>query len=218
MPISVIALPLLVIAAACSRPPPVKAFVVAGIDPLSIATDLSLAELRELADQANRGAAHPPYGFYRGDVADAIKVDIGNDAYDACLGPIVIRVALKLANRHIEVAQELRNDPCKFAKVVAHYQRHAEADEAVFERYVVRATATLLHTPASSFVVGSAAGSVRKQIALAVQSIIEPVLTAMDADRASVRKTVDTLAEVNRMETACTNAPRDELSSGDQSH
>jgi hypothetical protein len=80
MPISVIALPLLVIAAAaCPRPPPVKAFVVAGIDPLWVATDFNLATLRELADQANRGAAHPLYGFYRGDVADAIEVDIGND-------------------------------------------------------------------------------------------------------------------------------------------
>jgi hypothetical protein len=205
MAIPVIALPLLVIAAAaCPRPPPVKALVMAGMDPLSVSTDFSLAKLRELAKQANRAAAHPAYGFYLGAVADAIEVDIGNDAHDACLGPIDIRVTLKLTHRRIEVAQELRDDPCKFAIVVAHYQRHAEADEAVFERYIVRVTATLSHTPTAAFVTDPVAGSTRKQIALAVQSIIEPVLTAMEADRASVGKTVDTPAEVNRLESVCT--------------
>jgi hypothetical protein len=212
MAVPAIVLPLLVIAAAaCPRAPPVRTLVIAGKDPVSVATDLTLAEIRELAKQANRVAAHSPYGFYLGGVAVAIEVDIGNETHDACLGPIDIRVTLKLTDRHIEVAQELRDDPCKFAKVVAHYQRHAEADGAVFDGDVMRVTTTLSHTPAASFVADLAAGSGRKQIALAVQSIIKPALTAMHVDRASVPKMVDTPAEMNRLEKACTNAPGDQL-------
>ena len=54
---------------------------------------------------------------------------------------------MKLVARHIEVAQELKYGPCKFGRVVAHYQRHAEADEAVFDGYVLLVTTTLSHTP-----------------------------------------------------------------------
>jgi hypothetical protein len=212
MAIAVIVLPLLAIAAAaCPQPPPVKALVMAGVEPLSVETDFGLAQLRALAKQENRVELHPPYGFYLGGVADAITVTIGNDAHDVCLGPINIQVTMKLMARRIEVAQELKDDPCKFRKVVAHYEHHAEADAAVFERYVLLVTAALSHTPAASFVATLGAGSVRKQIAQATQSIIEPVLASMDADRASARMAVDTPAEVSKMETTCAKPPRNEL-------
>jgi len=211
MPIPVIAVPLLIVAAACSRPPPVKALVIAGVEPLSIETDFRLGQLRALAKQANRVELHPPYGFYIGGVAYSISVTIGNEAHDVCVGPINIQVTMKLIARHIEVAQELKDDPCKFRRVVTHYQRHAEADEAVFERYVVLVTAALSHTPATSFVANLQAGSVRKEITQATQSVIEPVLASMDADRAATRAAVDTAAEVSRLEKVCTKQPRDEL-------
>ena len=212
MAIPVLVVPLLVIAAAaCPKLPPVKALVVAGVERLSVETDFRLAQLRTLAKQTDRVGAHPPYGFYIGSVAYSISVTIGNESHDVCLGPINIQVTMKLVARHIEVAQELRNDPCKFGKVVAHYQHHAKADEAVFEHYVVLVTAALFHTPAASFTADLGAGSVRKQIAQATQSVIEPVLASMDADRASARSAVDTPAEVSRLEKACPKLPRNEL-------
>ena len=211
MAIPVIIVPLLVIAAAACPRPPVKALVMAGVEPLSVETDFQLAQLRVLAKQANRVEVHPPYGFYIGSVAYSISVSIVNEAHDVCLGTVNIQVTMKLVGRHIEVAQELRNDPCKFSKVIAHYQHHAEADEAVFERYVVLVTAALSHMPAASFVADLGAGSTRKQIAQATQSVIEPVLASMDADRASARSAVDTPAEVSGLEKACPKLPRDEL-------
>lgn len=212
MTVPILVLPLLAIAAAaCPRPPPVKALVMAGAEPVSVQTDFGLAQLRTLAKQANRVELHPPYGFYIGGVAYAISVTIGNEAHDVCVGPVNIRMTMKLVTRHIEVAQELKDDPCKFRRVVAHYQHHAEADAAVFERYVVLVTEALSHTPAASFVANLAAGSVRKQIAQATQSVIEPVLASMDADRASARAVVDTPAEVSGLEKACTKQPRNEL-------
>ncbi|MDQ2763049.1 MAG: hypothetical protein M3Y22_06025 [Pseudomonadota bacterium] len=205
MAIPVIVLPFLAIAAAaCPKPPPIKALVTASEESLSVATDFHLPELRKLAQQAGRAAAHPPYGFYLGSVAYTIVVDIDNEAHDVCLGPIDIRLTMQLTNRRIEVAQELKDDPCKFTKVVTHYHHHADADQAIFERYVRLVTATLSHTPATAFVADLAAASVGERIARTVQSIIEPVLASMDTDRISARKAVDTAAEVSRLESVCT--------------
>ena len=212
MTVPIIVLPLLAIAAAaCPRPPPLKALVMAGAEPVSVQTDFGLAQLRMLAKQANRVELHPPYGFYIGGVAYAISVTIGNEAHDVCAGPINIQVTMKLVTRHIEVAQELKDDPYKFGKVIAHYKHHAEVDEGVFERYVLLMTAALSHTPATAFIANLGAGSVRKQIAQATQAVIEPVLASMDADRAAARATVDTPAEVSGLETACTTRLRNEL-------
>jgi len=208
MAIPIIAAPLLAIAAAaCPRPPPVKVLVMAGIGPLSVETDYRLDQLRALARQAHSGGAHPPYGAYVDAAAYAIRVAIGNDAQDACRGPLDIEVTLKLADRHIEVAQELKNDPCQFDKVEAHYRHHADADKAIFERYVGRVAAALSHTQAAFFVAGVGSGSATADIARATQSVIESVLAPMDADRAAARAAVDTPAEVSRLEKVCADAP-----------
>jgi hypothetical protein len=122
-----IILPLLFIgAAACPKPPLVEVHVTADLEPLSVATDFHLPELRKLAEQAGGEGAHPPYGFYLGSIASTISVGIDNEAQGICLGPIDIQVNMKLTNRRIEVAQELQADPCKFDKVVAHYRHHAD--------------------------------------------------------------------------------------------
>ena len=91
MAIPLIVVPVLVIAAAaCPTPLPVKAVVTAGVEPPSVETDFRLAQLRALAKHAGRVAAHPPYGFYLGEVAYSISVTIGNETHDVCLGPINI--------------------------------------------------------------------------------------------------------------------------------
>jgi hypothetical protein len=202
-------LPLLVFAvAACPEPPRVSVEVVADLAPLSVATDFHLSEIRRLAQQAGGEVAHPPYGFYLSSVASTISVSIDNKAQDVCVGPIDIQVTMKLTNRRIEVAQELRADSCKFNEVVAHYQRRADADQAVFERYVTLVTATLTSTPGAALVDNLAAPSIKEHIAQKVQAIIEPVVAPLDTDRDHASKMVDTPAEVSRLEKACATRSR----------
>jgi hypothetical protein len=202
---TVATLSLLVIASAvCREPPPVHVQVIADLEPLSVATDFHLLEIRRLAQQVGGEVAHPPYGFYLGSVASAISVSIDNQAQDICLGPIDIQLKMKLTNRHIEVAQELRADSCKFSEVVAHYQRRADADQAVFERYVKLVTATLTSTPGAALVDDLAAASIKEHIAQTVQAIIEPMFASLDTERDHAGKMVDTPTEEARTPGLCT--------------
>ena len=59
------------------------------------------------------------------------------------LSVVDIRVMMRLTNRHIGIARDIPEGSCRFARISAHYRHHAEADEAVFQRYVLKLTATL---------------------------------------------------------------------------
>ena len=197
--------PLPMAAVACSAQPSAKALVVAGIGPLVISTDLDAAQLTQMNKKADQAGKHPPYGFYIGAVAYDIAVDVGGDSHDLCKEPIVIRVTMRLTDRHIEVAKDMKSDPCRFQKVVAHYQHHADADMAVFQRYALEVSATLTHLSASSVADAYVTNHPRQNIARIAQTMIEPVLRAMDAARDSEPSAVDTPAEVEELESACTD-------------
>jgi hypothetical protein len=198
------ALPPAVMVTACSTQPSIKAVVVAGVDPIAISSDLSLASITQLSKQSNRVGKHPPYGFYLGGVAYKIFVDIGNDADDVCKGPVNIRVSMRLTDRHIEVAEDLKKDACRFRKIMAHYRHHADTDAALFERYVVNVTTTLGHLSESSFASAYDNDRPKQAITLIANDAIEPVLSEMDAERAALPSSVDTPEEVEKMEGTCT--------------
>ncbi len=196
-------LPAVVMAAACAAQPPTNAFVVAGIDPPTIGSDFTLAQLRKLGEASQRIGKHRPYGFYIGSVAYGITADIHNAHHDLCEGPVDIRVAMRLTNRHIEIAKDLKPDACRLPKIEAHYRQHADADEAVFQRYVLKVTMTLSQLPGSSFAAAYRAQNPIQHIVRITQAVIEPVLRAMDAARASSRLAVDTPAAIQELETPC---------------
>jgi len=134
------ALPPPAFVAACATPPQAKVLVLAGVDAWDIRPTVDTAEL----DRATgAGGAHRAYGFYIGDVAYAVTAATGNAAHDACQKPVIIRVMMRLTNRHIGVARDIPAGSCRLARIAAHYRHHAEADQAVFQRYVLKVTAVL---------------------------------------------------------------------------
>lgn len=191
------------IAAACSAQPSMKAVVVADVSPVTLSSDLSLAALTQMSEKSHRAGKHPPYGFYFGAVAYKIFVEIGNDAGDICKGPVSVRMTLQLTERHIEIAQEIKNDACRFRKIAAHYRHHADSDAEVFKRYVVKVTTTLGHLSRSSFAKAYENDKPRQAIALIAQDAIEPILDEMDAERAALSSLVDTPQEVEKLEGTC---------------
>jgi hypothetical protein len=191
--------------AACAAPPQVKVLVTARIDPWDIGPTVDTAELDRMARETGLGGKHRPYGFYIGDVAFAVTADIGNVANDVCQGPIFIRLTMRFTNRHIGVAKDIQSNSCHFAGIVAHYRHHADADEAVFQRYVLKVTATLSDARASSLIGATDTAHVPASIPEAVNTAIEPVLADMDAARISARVAVDTPSEVEKLDDACSD-------------
>ena len=187
--------------AACATPPHGKVFVRAGVDKWDIRPTVEMAELARMAKETGAGGAHLPYGFYTASVAYAVSAEIGNAARDVCQGPVIIDVTMRLTNRHIGVTRDVPEGSCQFARIAAHYRHHAKADEAVFQRYVLKVTAVLNQTGLPALI--EAAGPDGAHIPTAVTAVIEPVLTEMDAARTAARKAVDTPAEVEKLDGPC---------------
>ena len=110
---------------------------------------------------------------------------------------------MRLTNRHIGVAKDIQSGSCHYARVVAHYRHHADADEAVFQSYAVKVTATLDGARVSSLLGAGGVANARAGILKATDAAIEPVLAEMDAARVSVRSAVDTPGEVEKLDGAC---------------
>jgi hypothetical protein len=168
---------------------------------LDIRPTVEMAQLDRMAKETGAGGAHRAYGFYFGAVAYTVTADIGNPAQDACQGPVAINVAMRLTDRHIGISRDIPAGSCRFAKITAHYQHHAEADEAVFQRYVLKVTSVLSATGTGALIAGP--DDTPGRIAAAVNTVIEPVLADMDAARSAARNAVDTPDEVEKLDAAC---------------
>lgn len=193
------ALPPPALVAVCATPPHGKVLVTAGVDAWDIRPTVAIEQLERLAKETGAGGGHRAYGFYAGTVAYAVTTEIGNPAQDVCQGPVTIRVTMRLTNRQIGVARDISPDSCLFARVTAHYRHHAEADEAVFQRYVLKVTAALRQAGLSEFMADGGPSN----IPAAVDAVVEPLLADMDSARTAVRKAVDTPGEVEKLEAPC---------------
>lgn len=193
------------IAATCPEPTPIRLRVGGRVGEIEIGTAFDLAQLRELSGHYGRKAKHIPFGFYASQISGETAVTIGNDRQDVCAGPIEIAVTIELAERHIQIGRDLRDDNCQFNAALKHYQLHAEADVAVLRHYVAVVTQTLAQAPLAG--IFGAAGKVDSRggssFAPAVQAFIEPVLDEMRAEQASAIDAVDTPIEIRRLEQAC---------------
>jgi hypothetical protein len=196
------ALPPPAFVAGCATPPHGKALVLAGVDAWDVRPTVDTAELDRMAKETGLGGPHQAYGVYSSAVAYAVTTDIGNAARDVCQGPVTIRVMMRLTNRHIGIAKDIPEGSCRFARISAHYRHHAEADEAVFQRYVLKVT-TVLSDAVPALLAAIGTDNAPVHIPAAVDAVIEPVLASMDADRSAARKAVDTPDEVEKLEAPC---------------
>ena len=195
-----------ILASACPQPPPVKVHVVGRVDEIAIGTEFDLAQLRELSDRFGRGTKHRPLGYYVSQISGETSVSVGNAQQDLCMGPIEIEVTIELTSRHIEIAQDLRNNACQFNAAVVHYRQHARADAAVFQRHVVMVTQILNRISASDLFSAAGNSGVRgNTLVPVIQSIIKPALDEMHIERVSAIEAVDTPAEIRRLEQSCSD-------------
>lgn len=184
--------------------PPVKASVLGDVGAITVATSLSLTQIKALSERVGGVRAHEPYGFYVSKVAYEIAVQIGNGRHDICAGPVDIQVTVSLEGRHIEVGEELRQNACLFTAVASHYQRHAAADATVFRNYIPVVVSALDKAPLSMLVgIGGNSDGSNQKIARAVQDIIDPILHDMQAAQAVAVDAVDTPDEIEQLRPEC---------------
>lgn len=126
-------------AAGCGSLGPASIEVVVREAPLSVRTDLSLAELGEMSAQFSREARHPVLGLYSvsvGYVLRRVAVDAlppSRSRGPPCLY-VVVQAELVATDQRIEVGRDLLDDPCRLHAAIAHCGHHAAAASLALKR------------------------------------------------------------------------------------
>jgi len=129
------ALSVLASVSVCSGPTHATYDVVAAHGPVDVSTDMTLAQIAELANRTGRIGRHLPFGFYVGGFGYTAITDVSVPSKTECSEQVRVTVALMLVDRHIEIGKELKANPCLFSLVRDHYRRHAASDDAVLTEF-----------------------------------------------------------------------------------
>lgn len=185
---------------ACAAAPKIAIDIVAIHDPPALHSDVTLQQLREIAEKTQRGGRHQALGYYFGKFGYTIEVRFAPpDA--ACPDTIAITVTMGLFDRQVEVAKDLPEGDCLYRTAVVHYRRHALADDVVFSHYA-RIVSRALHATPSRLIAGASPAE-GDQIKKNLVSVIEAALSPFTGDRDAAQVAVDTPAEVDRLAHAC---------------
>jgi hypothetical protein len=157
-----------------------------------IGTDYSLAEIASAAHQTGQIPFHVPLGFYFARVAYRISLHEGRDPTPNCPAIFQASAALALVDRRIEIGRELASTPCQYQRALAHYERHATADENIFTELSARVAATL----------PSAVGSMRgvDQLEVTLRAVLDQALGRLDEVRTLGQSEVDTPLEREQLQ------------------
>ena len=189
---------------ACPGPGRAAFDLVASSGPVDTTTDLTLAQISELAIRSGRLGKHPPLGFYIGKFGYTVGVDVSAYSEGDCPKPVRVTIALMLTDRHIEIGRELVAKPCFFSAARDHYLRHAAMDETVLTEFAWALEAALRRVPLPEMGHDETlAEADRQRIEQAVTSVVELGLSALDGARANARDQVNTLEEVRKLSEAC---------------
>jgi hypothetical protein len=133
-----------------------------------------------------------------------VKVD--HDAAGPCLPHLQIELHLRLAQRRIEIGQEVVKQPCLYDAVLEHYRKKADADEAAYKVYVAWVAAALRETAFSGQAANSDTGldeTVRTQARQWAKSIVDQGWDLAHGARVAAQRAVDTPEEMRRLAQAC---------------
>ena len=181
----------------CSEQPAITIDLLAVHNPPIIRSDFDTKQLEALATKSGLLRKHPPLGFYAGLFGYTIDVRFGRDA-NSCIRIVSIRLNMQLFDRRIEIADDLRREPCRYQLVLDHYKRHAAADDQVFSVYARRVEQALRKAPSEQILKGDSSS-----IKQAVAELAERALASFGAARDAIRDSVDTPEEVAKLVHGC---------------
>ena len=194
-------LPIGTAAGSCSELPTLLLEVQAKHKGVAVATDLSLAEIRDLWRRSGSPGIYEPFGFYTGGFTSAVRVDVPDPG--ACPAQVRIIVSMLLTNRQIEIGRELLANPCLYTAAVAHYRLLAATDDTLFSAFSARMRVSIpnelrVHT-AGALPTGIEG---RSRIEETIKSALDSGYKSYQANLAVARDQVDAPGELRNLQ-AC---------------
>jgi hypothetical protein len=180
--------------------------VVAEPTPVVVASHLTLSDIAELARHAGQTSDQNPMGFYTSQVTNEVHVEPGAGPNALCAAAMRIIVNIRLADRRIEVAREVLEQPCRYDAVLRHYERKADADRKVFDDYVMTVAIALRGAqmpPLQMDIDETALVAARQSLETWVKAIVTPNLQLLHTARVTAFHALDSVDEVQRISHAC---------------
>ncbi len=185
----------------CSEPVRPSFDVVLGVQPVSVSSDMPLADLAALAARSHAPLRHPAYGYYVGTFGYSIKVIPASN--EPCSKDFRVRILMGLGGRHIEIAHELQADRCLYSNYLQHYEKHAASDVALIADYSRRVANALRSTPMRLQPGRVSSGD---QMSDEVRKTIDKILVPLTSDRVAISRQIDSNAEVETLRHVCASS------------
>lgn len=191
--------------ASCQTPLQASYEVTMAAEPVTTATNFSLADIAALARGSSGKAGHPPVGFYVSTFGYSIDVFQGTLS-GQCPEQVAVHVSMSISGRHIEIGHELAPKKCVYSAFLGHHRKHADDDVSVVKRYQKKVQSTLWERPPRLLSVQHAVTPVdRAEIVRITAETVNTALQGLSEERATAAKRVDTPDEVKRLIDACAN-------------
>jgi len=171
-------------------------------------SDVTLAELATVARGQFQPPRHPLLGVYTSSIGITLRIeDMVIDVSDGlrCTAPEVVHVRLTLMDRTLHLPRDFASNSCLLELSRSHERKHADADDALFERLMasypedlrIRFGALVLEPAPSE-------AAARQRMRARAQSVVEQQLDRYtDAQASLMGEVVDTPEEVARLIDVC---------------
>lgn len=166
------------------------------VAPPVIASDFTSGQISALARQNAQPLRHAAYGFYLARVFYQFTIHEVSGTPKGCAPEFEVAADLALADRHIEIASDLKHDTCVFPNALAHYRHHAEADERSFAKFAATVPSRIQEALADE-APGAPAG--KETLRWNVGTAFDKVLRILDRSRQQAQAAVDSVSEVDRL-------------------
>jgi hypothetical protein len=171
----------------------------------SVRTDFSAAELQAMASKIPGPRRHRPLGFYKDTLGYRLALDSSSEPGSSCPA-VAVEVQLVQGERMIEIARDLQTTPCLFDAALSHYRRHAEAASTALNRLAVSLPARLRAEVEHELPSYPEGGDIlRRAIEVRLNGVLDAAIAAYTDDFRAMQNSVDTPAEIDKLENGCSN-------------
>jgi hypothetical protein len=198
----VIATLLIGVAPAMGCSPTLQTEVTVDHPPPTIRSTYDLKEIQALAVSSGQPLRHEAYGFYISVFGYNISAGYKAGGTSGCEA-VDAKVDLVLANRTIEIANDLKDHGCRPDTVIAHYLLHALNDDEIFTIYASRIAQALRSRFDGYSFDDPEGGDVLQVAGSAVKDVVGSVLQSFEQARETAAASADSDQELERLAGAC---------------
>lgn len=169
---------------------------------------MPLAELRRMS-RDGLGEHAQTLGLYKAELRSALRLEYTTrgDARTACIGLREVTIDIRLADRRIFLARELKRGGCRYDATLSHERQHARIDDTVFARELPALREAIARAAAENGAVGPFPAAElqahRDDIGERLQRVFRHELDRINALRQREQGAIDTPESYRREAARC---------------